>query len=638
MVTSISSHSGQRTTTRVAIPKTRDPFVNTPLLPVKRDAHGVTWYWISSYNGVNGCIGVLISEFSDYRIYRFPPRLPGFYSMVVEDDDTLWLCGSLDRVVRLTLSTGAFEEYPTGAPHALVFQGMAYDRETGKLFAAAFPYTTTTAFSFDTRARVGVKVYEHICVERYMRASFPNGDGSYSIALEVPGNSLLRWDPRAETLEPTGIQACPKRLIADERGRYYFPEHGWYDPRTHTMAPDGPRPEREMSWLTRVGQMAYGATSDGVIATVNRWNFATGNVTACASLPDVHAEVLQITPDEKILAVNTYGVFFRIDAATGAVEISKSLPTTAIGAVDCIRRIDQDRLLGTPFITQRFWEVDLRTGTGYDCGRAAPGSGEVLKTWQIGGTIYLAAYGGGELVAYDPSQHPHFPENPRVVADPPGGMRPVAAASHGHLLYYSCSAEYGHLGSVLTRYDTRTGLASYAANPLHDQQICSLVYDKATKSLLGSTTIRADCQSCPPTADRALIARLSPDTLAVEQTFALPEGVVHCDIRGALGGGRWLCLCEPGTKWFILDAATFTAPGVDDLHDLPPIGMQRITPTSKPGKFVIQVGHRLERWDLRRWKREEVLVPQYDGYNFAVQGDALYVFRRREIIVIDGIS
>ena len=633
------------TVTRVAIPKTRDPFVNTPLLPVKRDAEGVRWCWISSYNGISGCFGVLVSEFGDYRLYRFPPRQPGFYSMTVEDDDTLWLCGVLDRVVRLTLSTGAFEEYPTGAPNALVFQGMAYDRATGKLFAAAFPYTTATAFSFDTRTRTGVKVYEDICPERYMRNSFPNGDGTYSIALEIPGKSLLRWDPQAETLAPTGVAACCKQYIADADGRYYLSSQGWYDPRTNAIDPAGPRPEREMAWLTRIGQSVYGATSDGTLATVNRWDLATGQVTACASIPDVHAEVLHVTPEGKILAVNTYGVFYRFDAGTGALELCKPLPTDAVGVVDCVRRIDRDRLLGTPFITQRFWEINLRTGEGYDCGRAAPGAGEVLKTWKMHGTVYLAAYGGGELVAYDPTQHAHFPENPHVVADPPGGMRPVAAADDGNNLYYSCSAEYGHLGSVLTRYDTRTGLARYAANPLADQQIISLQYDRPRDMLLCGTSLHADCQSCPPTAACCYFAQLAADTLAVTQSFPAPAGFVRCDILGALGANRWLCIYQPGeswnaihpgSTWFVLDAAAFAPPEPGDIHALPK-KMLRIVPTSKPGKFVVRIGRRIELWDLRRWQREEILVSRFDGYNFAVQDHALYLFRPKEVVVIDDV-
>ena len=35
-----------------------------------------------------------------------------------------------------------------------------------------------------------------------MRFHFPNGDGSYSCVLHVPGETIVRWDPRVETTEP----------------------------------------------------------------------------------------------------------------------------------------------------------------------------------------------------------------------------------------------------------------------------------------------------------------------------------------------------------------------------------------------------------------------------------------------------
>ncbi|MHB9022737.1 MAG: hypothetical protein ACYC7E_00975 [Armatimonadota bacterium] len=45
----------------------------------------------------------------------------------------------------------------------------------------------TAAFSFDTRTLTGTKVFTDLTPEHYMRFSFPNGDGTYSIVLECPG-------------------------------------------------------------------------------------------------------------------------------------------------------------------------------------------------------------------------------------------------------------------------------------------------------------------------------------------------------------------------------------------------------------------------------------------------------------------
>lgn len=255
-----------------------------------------------------------------------------------------------------------------------------------------------------------------------------------------------------------------------------------------------------MTWFARRGRRAWGTTHEHGNARVGLWDMDSGAVHDVCTVPDSQVLNMNLTESGKIVAVNIYGEFMRFDGESGALEMSRRLPTDACGAIDCLCRIDENRLLGTPFITQRFWEVDLKTGRGVDCGRAAPGCGEVLRTWKLGGKVYMAAYTGGELVEYDPAVHPHFPENPRVVAVPPHGMRPVASADDGRRIFYACSHPYGHLGSILTRYDTRTGEAVYRDDPLPEQQIHSLCYVKASRSLLcgigvRSGDVRAPCQT-----------------------------------------------------------------------------------------------------------------------------------------------
>jgi hypothetical protein len=615
---------------RAPVPPTRDPFINTPLIRVRADADGTEWFWISTWNAASGATAALVSETGAFRIYRFPPRHPGFYSAVAVDDDTLWLCGSLDRVVRLTVSTGDYQEYPTGAPAALVFQGMAYDPATGLLFAAAFPWggPGTVGFAFDTHTHAA-RVFEDISPAHYMRHSFPNGDGTYSIVLDCPRSALLRWDPAAGTLADTGHGAAEFRTIADDRGRRYLPGQGWYDPQANAIQTDGPVPNEESSWFARREEIAYGATADDGATVIRAWDLASGTVTRVATIPDSHLLNANLTASGKLIAVNLYGVFYRY-ALDGTLEMSRVLPTDAIGAVDCVRRIDAHRLLGTPFITQRFWEVDLRTGAGYDCGRAAPGVGEVLRTWALGGKIYMAAYTGGELVKYDPAIHPHFPENPRVVADPPGGMRPVADATDGRCLYYACSAEYGLLGSTLARYDTVTGQAGYAVNPLPDQQIVSLAVDTATGMLLAATTNSADCYSCLPSRDQCVLAQFDPETLAVRASFDAPAGATRAHIAGPLGDGQWLVTLHPTEQWAILDSRAFTLGALRLLPD----GAWGISAAGAPGRFLLRIADRLELWDAAADTR--TLLATGDFHQAVVQDGSHYLFRTGEVVVVDG--
>ncbi|MHB0935766.1 MAG: NHL repeat-containing protein [Armatimonadota bacterium] len=634
---------------RVPIPKGRDPFVNTPLISLGPGEDGTERLWISTWNSNAGTLAALVTEDGRHRIYRFPDH-PGFYSAAQEDADTLWLCGWLNKVVRLTLSTGKYETFDTGGPSALVFQGMVLDHATGKLFAAAFPQQSmkTTAFSFDFRNRKPVAVHEVDCLAHYMRCHFPNGDGTYSVVLNCPGEALAIWDPRRETVE-TLVYAehldteilnlgTTYKLIGDDAGRRYFPNLGWYRPASRLFE-DGPRPVREMTWFARRGNRAWGVNYENAKLTVGVWDFATGAVRDLCTIPDSQLHNVNLTASGKIMAVNLYGEFFRFDGETGTLEMTRRLPTDSWGHVDCLLRIDEDRLLGTPFITQRFWQVNIRTGEGMDCGRACPGVGEVLRTWKIGKLMYMASYTGAELVEYDPDVHPHFPENPRVVADPPHGMRPVAAADDGRNIYYTCSTEYGTLGSTLTKYDTKTGLAQYALRPLGNQQIWSLCYDKAAHALVCATTMHSDCRSCPPTDELCYFAVLDPDTLQPRARVAAPLGTEGARILGSLGKGRYLCACElaDGRKLFTLDIAGMTVPELADMQE-PPKGCGAIAPTDHSGRFVLHIGRRLELWDMNRRKRLRVLFDKFHncrGYH--VQADSVYVMKQKEVIILEVI-
>lgn len=637
---------------RVTIPFTRDPLINTPLISLGTGpADGLERFWVSSWNAAAGCLGLWVDEAGRNRIYRFGGRNKhnGFYSAVQQDADTLWLCGDLSRVARLKLRTGKLEVFETGAPNALVFQGMRLDHATGRLFAFAFPGISTgvVAFSFDTRSCQPVKVYQSVCPERYMRFSFPNGDGTYSFVAHVVNEGLLRWDPRKETTDYFVLSkqldvhdhtnGTTYRLINDDLGRWYFPGRGWMRPRTHAFAVKGPRPEREMTWFARLGRRVWGVMLENGNATIGLWDMANGSVRLICKIPDCQVFNVNLTASGKIVAVNVYGVFYRYHGETGVLEISRRLATDARGAVDCLRRIDPGRLLGTPFISQRFWEVDLATGHGTDCGRAAPGCGEILLTWKLGGKIYMAAYTGGELVEYDPSSHPHFPENPRVVAAPAHGMRPVAAADDGRRLFYACNHAYGKLGSVLTRYDTRTGETLYLDDPLANQQIRSMAFSKKTGALICGTTMHADCWSCSPATDRCCFAQVDADSLKVIRTVLAPQGTQSATVVGPLGRGRWLATCSGlpgGVLWFVLDADDFVVPGPGSMKHLPG-RCTHIQPAGRNGWFVLRIGQRFELWDMNRERSLRKLDAGRNVLRAIVSDGSLYLVQTAAIRILD---
>ena len=638
---------------RGPIPATRDPFINAPLTRLAPRADGVERFWISTWNSLSGALGVVIAEDGEHRIYRTrTPRHSGFYSAAPagpQDPDGLWLWGWLHEAVHLDLSSGKFEAYDTTAPQAIMFSGMPFDQATGKILSVAFAPPRTLAVSFDVRNRRPVKVQEAPTSGHYMRLSFPNGDGTWSVLMHVPGERLVVWDPRSDALEEVVIAAewateqdgTTYHLLRDEKQHVYFPHRGWYDPRHRGFTQDGPRPQTEMTWFGNLGSSAVGINSDGTSASLGLWDFASGEVQPIGSIPNCHVQAVRLTASGKIVAVNLYGEFFRLDARTGALEYSRRLPTDAVGAIDCVCRIGEDRVLGTPYITQRFWETNLRTQEAADNGRVAPGFGEIMQLQKVGSKLYMAAYNGGELVEFDPNLPARFPENPRVVADPPGAMRPVGICTDGRHVFYSCSRNYGHLGSTLTRYDTRTGHAYDVLNPLPEQQIRSLAYDKTNRRLFGGTTYHADCQSCPPSTDTCYFATFDVETLQPTQLWPAPTGTVTAYIPGPVGAGRWLFRCQgsflDGIKdaTFIFDPRLEAVPSPDQLQPLP-AGTREVQYSGCTGRFVLLFEKSVESWDMRRSRQLKVLHSgRHRIQRIAVDGHALIVVLPREVLVLE---
>lgn len=643
------------------MPRTRDPIVNTLLLPLGFDRRGVERFWISTYNRCVGSIGLRVDEWGNCKAYRFPWQHEGFYSSVQTGDDVIWLCGRLDRLVRLNLKTGRYQAYETGVPKARVFEGMIYDEPTGKLFVLSQPHWSknaiqpTAGVSFDIRARKTVRIHELAIAESVSRCSFPNGDGSYSLVVQIPGETLVRWDPRSEQVtwqvlseKPVwsqgGGEKLTCRMIGDEHGRRYFPGRGWYQPQSREFESTGSRPEREATWLFREGDRVIGALNEGSDVSIQAWELATGRVQSLFKIPDCDVFNIQRTRSGRLVAVNGFGVFFRYDLKTLALESSRCLPVENTGDAMTLCRIAPDRIIGVPYISSRFWELNLKTGKGLDCGRAQAAWGQIDLIEKVGDRIYLAAYAGGELLEADPARPFNFPENPRVVADPPQGMRPVAMAQDGRVVYYSCANEYGQLGSVLTRYDSRTGRATYAVNPLPDQQIHSLVYDSVGRSLIGGTTYHADSMSCTPAQDRCCLVQLDAATLRVRQQVALPQGPAMVTVVGPLDANRWVCGLHahssgPMTRWLVLERKAFeSVSGRGDVFPAECTGELRYA--GSPGRFLRQIEDRLELWDLRRLKRLKILFQPFDparvdGYAYVVLGRSLAILRSRELILLE---
>ncbi len=641
---------------RFALPPAQDPFVNTPLISLGPGDDGAERFWITSWNSVSGTQAIMITEDGREEIHRFDDH-PGFYSAGPEDAATLWLCGDLAKVVRHDLRSRERQVFATGAPYALMFGGMVVDPLSGKLFGLAFPPPTPTAISFDFRNGRAGSVFAGVCDEHYSASHFANGDGTFTLLAFNPDLALLRWDPATDTVTRTlasELLGRPVRwtdrmtisaTITDDDGHVYLPEVGWYDPIGQRLVP-GPEAGRRMNWFALRDGKAWGSAMAGEMLTVATWDLATGVITELCRIPDGTVQGVRMSAAGRIVAVTMFGTFLVIDAADGSLLQSRHLPTDSIGHVDCLRRIDADRLLGTTFITQRFWSLDLRTGAGEDLGRAAPGGGEVLQTWKIKNKVYLAAYTGAELVEYDPDRAARFPENPRVVAQPSSGMRPVAAADDGRLIFYSSNHHYGELGCVLTRYDTETGLATYADDPLPGQAIRSLVINSAGTALLAGTAMEADCQSAPPTDDHCLFATIDSVTLGAVSTTRAPAGTLAARVHGVIDTERYLATITgrfddlDQVRWLILDAAgDELGPATLDATSLLPEGGSAVVATGIAGLFVIKSRAGFALWDFRAAEpvRLATVCDDPSAYACQIQDGSIHVLLPDAVLIDDDL-
>jgi hypothetical protein len=500
-----------------------------------------------------------------------------------------------------------------------------------------------TAFSYDRLAGRPARVYPNLCQDRYARCSIPNGDGTWTLFVTVPGLSAIHWDPVREEATATrllpALDAHGRRavysVIRNDAGHAFVPGCGWYDPRARRVVATSPAPARDFDWCQRQGDEAWGYTREDGGLLVARWHLPSGDVTDVARLTE--AAELHLDPATgEIALITTAGEFRRHDLATGALRLARRLPVTGIQHIDRVQRLDRDRLLGTPFITQRFWEVNLATGQGYDCGRAAPGGGEILHTWRLGGKVFMASYASGALVEYDPAEHPHYPENPRVVAAPAHAMRPVGGADDGgSVLWYACSRPYGLLGGVLVRYDTTTGATRLAEDPLGPRQVMALGWDADRRRLLAGSSFHADCQSATPQEQTCCFAVFDGESLAVRGQLAAPAGVTYAAIVARLADGRWLVYLRDGTPLFGLLTL-----GADDSLSLAPLptpfaACSDFCAAGPPGWLAVLHEQQVTLWHLPECTPHPVAAP-WPVHGVRADATSLYLIGRDELVAMDG--
>ena len=642
---------------QITIPATRNPFVNAQLVPAGIDPEtGEERFWASAWNSNEGCIGVLVTVSGKHRLYRFNHKEKqfGFYGASYAGNDIMWLSSFLDSITKLNLKTGETETFETGLYHALSVSGFIYDDITEKVFWATYCQDDMkrNGLSFDTKTNSVSKIHKDIPLKNnQLRYSVKNLDGTYTFINSVPDFELLLWDPVSDTVDVILNSQKPGPnlsfleytvVIQRKDGAIYLPAYGWFDPLKRSFV-KGLTPGIDAAWFGSDSQYAYGSKTTPLGNTsVYRWDLKNGDIDFLTEIPDAFLYGFRLAGNCKILCVNIYGFFYRIDSVTGAIETSVKFDSDGVGRIDCIHRIDEKRLLCTPFITQRFYEINLLTGESIDLGRATGGAGEVLQLVEINKKVYMASYTKGQLVEYDPSEHAHFPENPRIVVNPPKNvMRPVAMCKNNDSVFYSCSHKYGYLGSTLIRYTPSAGESIFVENPLPGHMILSLEYDENLNMLVAATTFHADCRTCVPEHDTCIIALLNPDTLMPMKTMKIRAEQQCFHIFGKFSDDRYLCgsaghhrQLEQGYTFYLLNTTDFKLEEYSLPNELYNQDLTRIYFTNAPGIFVTTTDEKVDVWNLNFGKFVKHLCDNPGFYKAIVQDDNIYMICEKEIIIV----
>ena len=311
---------------------------------------------------------------------------------------------------------------------------MPYDPKTGRLFTAVSTPPNTEGMVFDTKTKEAVRFYKNQWKHKYLSNSFPNGDRSFTVVIETPGVGFYRWDP--ETLEVSLMRDFPPEdgrsvgsgsLLID--GKFYISGKGWYDPIENRIR-EGIKPDTEGVWRVYDPEegAVYGTVSQDSDSTVVKWNTATGEVSKLYTIKNCYAYTVSFTKDFNAVAVNLYGYFYRINLKEKSLEVCSRLETDEYGRTDCIMRVDDKTLLGTPLYYPAFLDRTWKREKD-DCGRVASAGGQVNLTWNMDGIVYMACYTPENWrntteTAGILSRKPYV-----VVYSPKPAMRPVAGVS-----------------------------------------------------------------------------------------------------------------------------------------------------------------------------------------------------------------
>jgi streptogramin lyase len=233
------------------------------------------------------------------------------------------------------------------------------------------------------------------------------------------------------------------------------------------------------------------------------------------------------------------------------------------------------RLWGGPSFGQTLFWLDPRTKKATNTRTICDAGGEVYDVTFHAGKVYAAAYAGGDLVEYDPTQpwNQWRNTNPRTLVSlgPKGYIRPTGGIVTGKdgTLSSGWMAGYGTYGGAIAFTDPKTGKTDLLENPLGAQAIYGLAVDE-TFAYVGTSLSANGLPDKKGESPRFGMIDLMSRKVVFQQEFAGVSSVRACvyDRKtkrvGCVVGGA-VRLFDPAARAFeepVSDAPRLTSNGL----------------------------------------------------------------------------
>lgn len=511
------------------LPKVRGPFLNSPATRLGL-ADGEELYWLSTWNAVEGALGVCFSRRGVEKVHRFGPVDPGFYSRAF-DGQRLWLWGNLSRPLILDLESGVADEISAPAPNALVFHGMALSREQGLALAIAFDGTDTWVSTISREGHAGQGLRSLGRPQRYLKGSTRVEPDRFLLAVEVPGTAVLEWRPSTDEL----LDADPSDpwVVAMSRPSL----------RTLLSEKSGSLTMRDLDDLLRLDQgiadhpgiSCVAAMDDHAMVWLEERDRATTVYRASRAgvldprrwcvLPDTPSDNVVVTPQGEILSLSLYGEL-RLTDSSGRCVTADAVDAESAALPEILVPAGDRWIVGSTFITQHMWVADRDSGAARTLGRVAPGYGQVTAAVESQGDVYFGSYNSGHILRLSLDGG-----DPCVVhlASPPTALRPTVMLEWGDTIVCASSRKYGLLGSVITLIDhgKDTPSVRYLDDPMDGLAVTSIM--RVEKGAVVGTSVDGDSRSTPSRHKAAEVLLLAdPDNWSGRLLCRLPE---HRSVR-----------------------------------------------------------------------------------------------------------